>query len=145
MKRMRLFVVLAGLALVLGASACGSGSGDTSSTIPSSVANRLAAQSESIAAALDAGDECEAAQQADDLRHAADEAIAKGSIPAAYQSDLEAAVTSLQNTVNCPPPPDQGNQGEGGDGKGKEHHKHDGLTIGTTTTTTTSTTPGEGD
>ena len=147
---MRLFIGLAALAVMLGAASCGSGSGNSASAIPSSVANRLAAQSESIAAALDAGDKCGAAQQADNLRHAADEAIARGSVPAAYQSDLEAAVTNLQNIVNCPPPTNEDGHGdEQGKDKGKGHHKHDSLTLGTTTTATTTaattTTAGEGD
>lgn len=136
---MRLLIGLALLAILLAAAGCG-GSGESSSAIPSSVASRLAAQSESIAAALDAGDECGAAKQADDLRHAADVATASGSIPVAYQGDLEAAVTNLQNTVNCPPPEEdsQGDEGPGnGRGKAKGHQKHDGLTIGTSTDTTT--------
>ena len=72
-----------------------------SAAIPQSVADRLAAQSESIAAAWEAGDTCGAAQQADDLKHAADDAIAAGDIPAAYQDELESAVENLQNTANC--------------------------------------------
>ena len=140
---MRSLIGLVLLAIVLAAAGCG-GSGEGSSAIPSSVASRLATQSESIAAALEAGDECGAAKEADDLRHAADEAIASGSIPATYQPDLETAVTNLQDTVNCPPPEEdsQGDESPGnGRGKAKGHHKHDGLTVGTSTGTTT----GEGD
>jgi hypothetical protein len=138
---MRPLVAIAALAVVLAAAACG-GSGESSSAIPSSVAGRLAAQSESIAAAWEAGDRCGAAQQADDLRHAADEAIAAGEIPVAYQRALEAAVTNLQNTANCPPPEEdsQGDEGNG-HGKAKGHDKHGTPTIGTSTGTTT----GEGD
>jgi hypothetical protein len=145
---MRLFIGLAALAFVLVTAGCGSGSnpGDTSVAIPSSVASALAAQSESIADALDAGDECGAAHRADDLRHAADEAIASGSIPAAYRSDLETAVTNLQTIVNCPPPDknNQGHEDEGhghGHGKPKGDDKHDGPPSATSTGTTT----GEGD
>jgi hypothetical protein len=148
---MRSFIGIAALAAAL-AAGCGSSAKNTSSTgIPASVANRLAAQSESIAAAWDAGDQCGAAQQADDLRHAADQAIADGSVPAAYQDDLDAAVTNLQNSANCPPPSDEdpGNDEKGKDkGKAKGHDKHDPLptlTTTTTTTTTTATTTGEGD
>jgi hypothetical protein len=150
MKRMRLFIGLAALAFVLVTAGCGSGSnpGDTPAAIPSSVASDLAAQSESIADALDAGDECGAAHQADDLRHAADEAIAGGSIPAAYRSDLETAVTNLQTIVNCPPP-DKNNQGHEDEGHGpakpKGHDKHDGPPSVTSTGTTAGTTTGEAD
>ena len=143
---MRLFIGLALLALVSAAAGCG-GSGETSA-IPSSVAAGLAAKSESIAAAIDAGDECGAAKQADDLRHATDEAIANGSIPVDYQRDLQAAVANLQNTVNCPPPPPhenpQGDEGNG-EGKAKGHKKHDALTVSTSTATSTGTTTGQGD
>jgi hypothetical protein len=136
---MRLSSALASLALVLALAACGgSGAGDTSSAaIPSGVANRLANMSDSVAASWEAGDQCGAAQQADQLRHAADDAIASGQIPAAYQDDLEAAITNLQNTANCPaaPPPPKEH-----DDKGKKgHDKHDdtGVTITTGTTGTT--------
>jgi len=137
---MRLFIGLAALAVVLGAVGCGSGSGssqgDTTAAIPSSVASDLAAQSESIASALDAGDECGAAQQADDLRHAVEDAVAAGEIPAAYQDELEAAVENLQNTANCTEEGDEDK--EHGKGKAKGHDKHDeGVTITTDTLGTT--------
>jgi hypothetical protein len=141
---MRLSIALAALAVMLGAAGCGgASSSETQSSIPESVAGRLAAQSDSIAAALEAGDDCGAAQQADDLRHAADKAISTGEVPAAYQGELEAAVTSLQNAVNCAPEEDsQGD--ENGKGKEKGHDKHDGgLTV--ETGTTAGTTTGEGD
>jgi hypothetical protein len=139
MNRMRLSIALAALAVLLAAAGCGSASsGESQSSIPESVAGRLADQSESIAAALEAGDDCGAAQQADDLRHAADEAISTGQIPTVYQDDLEAAVTSLQNTVNCARPEEDSQGDEHGNGKAKGHQKHDGLTIVTGTT-------GEGD
>ena len=110
-----------------------------SAAIPHSVAGRLAAQSESIAAAWEAGDTCGAARQADDLRHAADDAIAAGDIPAAYQDELESAVVNLQNTANCTEE-DSEDHGKGEDkGKGRGHDKHDESetvmtdTVGTTT------------
>jgi hypothetical protein len=138
MKLMRPAVALAALALVLALAGCGGARSSTeSSAIPSSVANRLAAQSESIAAAWEAGDHCGAAKQADDLKHAADAAIAAGEIPAAYQDDLAAAVVNLQNTANCDEG-DQGGEDEGGDhGKAKGHDKHDGETVPTDTIGTT--------
>jgi hypothetical protein len=128
---------LASLALVLALAGCGGATPQTeSSAIPRSAANKLAAQSESIAAAWEAGDACGAAQQADDLRHALEDAVAAGEIPAAYQDELEAAVENLQNTANCTEEGDEDN--EHGKGKAKGHDKHDeGVTITTDTLGTT--------
>ena len=132
---------LASLAVVLAFAGCGGATPTQteSAAIPHSVAGRLAAQSESIAAAWEAGDTCGAARQADDLRHAADDAIAAGDIPAAYQDELESAVVNLQNTANCTEE-DSEDHGKGEDkGKGRGHDKHDESetvmtdTVGTTT------------
>jgi len=132
---------LPSLAVVLALAGCGGATTTQteSAAIPHSVAGRLAAQSESIAAAWEAGDTCGAARQADDLRHAADDAIAAGDIPAAYQDELESAVVNLQNTANCTEE-DSEDHGKGEDkGKGRGHDKHDESetvmtdTVGTTT------------
>jgi hypothetical protein len=140
---MRPAIAFAALALVLALAGCGGASGEPeSSAIPRSVASRLAAQSESIAAAWQAGDQCGAAQQADDLKHAADEAIAAGEIPVAYKDDLEAAVVNLQNTANCIEEPEEKDDHGKGEDKGKGHDKHDGVTV--TTETLMDTTTGEG-
>jgi hypothetical protein len=141
MKAMRP-AALASLAVVLAVAGCGGATPTQtkSAEIPRSVANRLAAQSESIAAAWEAGDECGAAQQADDLRHAADDAVASGDIPAAYQDELESAVVNLQNTANCVEEDDHEDQGKGEDeGKGKGHDKHDDTATITTDTLGTTT------
>lgn len=130
---------LASLAVVVALAGCG-GAAPTQkkAAIPTSVANKLAAQSESIAAAWEAGDTCGAAQQADELKHAADDAVAAGQIPAAYRDDLEAAVVNLQNTANCTVESDE-DQGpdesrDKGKGKAKGQDKHDdGVTIETDT------------
>ena len=130
---------LVSLAVVLALAGCGGATPTQteSASIPRSVADRLAAQSESIAAAWEAGDTCGAAQQAYDLKHAADEAIAAGDIPAAYQDELESAVENLQNTANCTEEGDEDEQGKG-KGKAKGHDKHDeGVTITTDTVGTT--------
>ena len=126
---------LASLAVVLALAGCGGATPTQteSASIPRSVADRLAAQSESIAAAWEAGDTCGAAKQADDLKHAADDAIRAGDIPAAYQDELESAVENLQNTANCTE--EQDNEEHD---KGKGHDKHDeGVTITTDTVGTT--------
>ena len=141
MKTMRP-AALPSLAVVLALAGCGGATPTQteSAAIPHSVAGRLAAQSESIAAAWEAGDTCGAARQADDLRHAADDAIAAGDIPAAYQDELESAVLNLQNTANCTEEEDHEDHGKGkGEDKGKGHDKHDESetvmtdTVGTTT------------
>jgi hypothetical protein len=113
------------LAFVVALAGCG-GSASTptsSSAIPHSVADRLAGQSEAIVAAWDAGDTCAAATKADELKDAAEQAIAAGDVPAAYQDDLESAVVNLQNNANCT---DEG-EGEGdedhGPGEAKGHDK----------------------
>jgi len=128
---------LVSLAVVLALAGCGGATPTQteSASIPRSVADRLAAQSESIAAAWEAGDTCGAAKQADDLKHAADDAIRAGDIPAAYQDELESAVENLQNTANCT---EEADEEEHGKGKAKGHDKHDeGMTITTDTVGTT--------
>jgi hypothetical protein len=146
MKTMRP-AALAWLACVVALAGCGgAGSTDTSSSaIPQSVADRLAGQSEAIVAAWDAGDTCGAATKADELKDAAEQAIAAGDIPASYQDDLESAVVNLQNTANCTEEPE--NEGHGPDkdkekpppkpkkpkGPGKHGHEITTDTIGTTT------------
>ena len=132
---------LASLALVLALAGCGGATSTEtqSAAIPSSVAEQLAAQSESIAQTWPT-DPCGAAQEADDLKHAVDDAIASGEIPAAYQDELEAAAVNLQNTANCPEEHGDENQDEDhGNDKGKGHDKHNnGLTVPTDTLGTTS-------
>ena len=134
--RMRLVSALAPLALVLVLAACSGGSTtDTSAAIPGPVAKRLAGLSDKVAAAWDAGDKCGAAQDADELRHAADDAIASGEIPAAYRDALEAAVTNLQNNANCPAPAKPSENEDKGKKKGHDKHNDEGSTITTDTTT----------
>ena len=131
---------LVSLALVVALAGCGGAAPtNTQSAIPRSVAERLATQSESIAETW-GSDPCGAAQQADDLKHAVDDAIASGEIPAAYQDELEAAAVNLQNTANCPEEPGEKDKGDDhGKGKDKGHDKNDEAvtvptdTIGTTT------------
>jgi hypothetical protein len=138
------------LLLVLALAACGGDDATQTGSqraIPGSVADRLAAMSDSIASSWAAGDECGAARQADELRHATDEAISSGAIPVSYRDELEAAVTNLQNTANCPapaPPPAPDDKGEPkpkggpkGEDKDKKGHDKPGEGVATTTGTTT--------
>jgi hypothetical protein len=133
------------LALVLALAACGGATPTEtqSAAIPRSVAEQLAAQSESIAETWPS-DPCGAAKEADDLKHAVDDAIASGEIPAAYADELEAAAVNLQNTANCVE--DNGEGDDHGKDKGKEkgHDKKDDEAL-TITTDTIGTTTEEGD
>jgi hypothetical protein len=115
-------------AAVLAAAGCGGAERATETTpprptIPREVADDLAARSEAIAEALDAGDVCTAAVRADELNHATIGAINEGKVPRAFQEDLQARANELVNTINCPPPPttteedDKGGEGKGGEGK----------------------------
>jgi hypothetical protein len=121
------------IAAVLAAAGCGGGerSAETTApppTLPRSVADDLAARSDAIADALDAGDVCTAAVRADELKDATIAAINNGQVPSAFQEDLQARANELVNTVNCPPPPttteETDDQGEG-KGRGKNKKKGD--------------------
>ena len=132
---------LASLALMLALAGCGGATSTEtqSSAIPRSVAERLAAQSEAIAQTW-ATDPCGAAQEADDLKHAVDDAIASGDIPAAYQDELEGAAVNLQNTANCTE--DHGEEDEEhGKDEGNDKQEDD-VTVTTVTTDTLGITSG---
>jgi hypothetical protein len=114
-------------AVALAASGCGGGerSADTTApprpTLPRNVAEDLAARSDAVADALDAGDVCTAAVRADELRGATITAINNGQVPQEFQEDLQARANELVNTVNCPPPPTTTEKtDENGKGPGKK-------------------------
>jgi hypothetical protein len=140
---------LASLALVLVLTGCGGATSThtRSPAIPHSTAERLAAQSESIAERWPA-DPCGAAKEADDFKDAVVEAIASGEIPAAYQEELEAAAVNLQNTANCPTESAEGDEhgnGKGhGNGNANGHDKHDDEGALIPADTIGATTEGEG-
>ena len=100
-----------------------------------------------IAAALEGGDQCGAAQLADELKDGVDAAISEGQVPASLRGELERTATDLQNEINCEEKPKE-EHGEKGEEKG--HEEDETATVGTststtTTTTTTSTTTTEGE
>jgi chromosome segregation ATPase len=104
MRRGGTWLALAGAVLAL--AACGGG-GDArpeEPTLPRGLAERLAQESEGIADQLEAGDQCGAAEQADVLEDAVEQAIADGDVPDAFQAELTATARKLQNDVNCPQP-----------------------------------------
>jgi hypothetical protein len=98
-----LVILLAPAALVLGA--CGSGDGDTTKPQPPPVsaatAAHLAKLSDRVASDLDAGDTCDAAHAADDLKAA----IQESDLPANLRPGVDAVAGDLVDQVNCPPPP----------------------------------------
>jgi hypothetical protein len=117
--------------------AAGCGGGGASSPPPSrpaidpTVAEQLAATSESIADSLDGDDVCHAAGLADDLNSQVNAAIAAGKVPRRFQDDLRARAAELVNTVNCPAPAQtqtttqQDNGDEDGNGKAKQKGKEE--------------------
>jgi hypothetical protein len=97
---------LAATGALLALAGCGGGDARPEEPgLPRAVAERLAQESEAIADKLDAGDTCGAAQQADVLEDAVQQAIGSGDVPAAFQGELVQTARQLQNDVNCPQPP----------------------------------------
>lgn len=88
------------------------------------MAEDLAARSDAVADALDAGDVCTAAVRADELNDATVAAINNGQVPQEFQEDLQARANELVNAVNCPPPPTTTEEKEEeGEGKGRGKKK----------------------
>lgn len=111
-------VLLASATLL--APACG-GSGETAPAapkLPRALAESLAAKSDAVAARLDAGDSCGAAEEATSLQQAALAAIEDGKVPAAFEAELEANVTELAGQIRCEEDDEQSGKGRG-KGKGK--------------------------
>jgi hypothetical protein len=115
-------------ALAVTLAGCGGGSEQEPppSRIDQATAETLAAESERIAELLDAGDECTAAHQADELKRSVDRAVAAGRVPSDLGTELAKTAEALVNEVNCPPPPpppdedeDEDDEGKKGKGKGK--------------------------
>jgi hypothetical protein len=125
---------LAAFCLAIALAGCGGGSSPTTAQaeLPRALADDLASKSDSIADALDAGDQCKAAQLADELKNAVEAAVSGGQVPSAFQGELVRNATDLQNEVNC----DEKKHEDKGK---KEGHKQDGetTTLGTTISTTT--------
>ena len=128
---------LLGLTALVFAAGCGGG-GESSPppsrpAIDPTVAEQLAATSDSIADSLDGDDVCHAAGLADSLNSQVNAAIAAGKVPPRFQDDLRARATELVNTVNCPASAptatatatatQEDNGDEDGNGKGKKKGK----------------------
>ena len=128
---------LAALSLAVALVGCGS-SAQTSAgepALPRAVGASLADKADEIASALEGGDECRAAQLADELKDGVEAAVARGQIPAALRGELERTATELQNEVNCEQKPKEEHEDKG---EKKGHDKHDDTTtLGTTLGTST--------
>ena len=118
-------VVLGALAL----SGCGSNGEDTVAEpprIPAAKGTQLAELSERIAGDLDAGDECSAAESADDLLNA----IERAHLDKRF-SDAKTVATSLAERIDCPPPPAPTNaEEEQDDGPGNGNGGGQGRGVG---------------
>jgi hypothetical protein len=136
--RFATWLAAAGCALAL--AGCGGGSEVTPSepAIPAPVADDLASQSDAIAASLEGGDVCGAAQQADALNDSVNNAVQNGQIPRVLQGELQKVVAELVNTVNCEEPKEEDE--EKGNGKGKGKDKDDEAVVTDTTITVGTTT-----
>jgi hypothetical protein len=95
--------VLPSLAAV--AAACGGGEQASAPTLAEPLAERLAAQSEAVAASVDLGDGCTAQRQLGELERASERAIAAGRIDAALQGELRATLRALRAGIDCDPAP----------------------------------------
>jgi hypothetical protein len=84
-------------------SACG-GAERASPTLPAPLADRLAAQSDSVADALDEGDGCEALRRLELLDRAAERAISAERVPAELRGELRRSLRTLRAGIDCAPP-----------------------------------------
>ena len=92
--------------------------------LPAALAQQLAAQSDEVAAKLDAGDGCGALAAAQRLQQLTIAAINERRVPAAFQEPLAAAANDLPAKIHCTLPQPPAAQ-EKHHGKGK-HKGHDG-------------------
>ena len=113
-------------AAVLSLSAC-SGSHQRTAPpprLPRPVAQKLAARTDAVAAALAASDPCRAAALARRLQQDTIASINSGRVAAALQEPLSGAVNDLVGRIVCVPPPPQEEHGRG---KHKGHdNQHEG-------------------
>ena len=103
--------------------------------MPKAVASSLADKADAIASALEGGDQCAAAQLADELKDGVEAAVSGGQVPAALSGELERTATELQNEVNCEDKPKEEPEDKG-EKKGLDKHD-DTTTLGTTVGTST--------
>jgi hypothetical protein len=118
----------AALLAALGLAGCGGGSEHRAAAppkLPPALATSLAARSDRVAQALDAGDACGAAALAKDLQQQTIAAINAHRVPAPFQEDLAASVTDLASRIECVPVQHPRSHGKH-KGKDKDKEKHHG-------------------
>jgi hypothetical protein len=112
--------VLAALCLA----GCGSGSNTRAAPqprLPQPVAAALASASDEVAAALRAGDSCQAFSLAQNLQQDTVAAINRGKIPGPFQEDLGSTVADLLSRIRCVPAQSTHDNGKH---KGQKKNKH---------------------
>jgi hypothetical protein len=108
--------------------ACGSTTKQPAPVRPkldATLAETLAARSDAVAEALDAGDSCRASTLVQDLQRQTISAINARRVPASLQEPLQAAVNDLAARIRCVPPPqdeDKKDKHRGKHGKKRKHH-----------------------
>ncbi|HEY1366889.1 MAG TPA: hypothetical protein VGF23_07240 [Gaiellaceae bacterium] len=121
------------------AAGCGGreAAGPSPPELPRPLAQQLAGASDSVAAALAAGDGCTALRRATSLQRSVIAAINAHRVPPVFQEPLLGAVNALAERVHCqpkPPPPaapvadqgddDQGDHGRRDRGRHRGHGRH---------------------
>ena len=113
----------AALAAALCLSGCGSGPDHRAAPpprLPSTVASSLAARSDEVARALEAGVWCRAASLARQLQQQTIAAINAHRVPVVFQEDLAATVNDLVGRIVCVPGPER--RKDNGKHKGQKKH-----------------------
>jgi hypothetical protein len=112
---------------------CGGDGGAETPLLPQDLANSLAAQSDAVAASLDGGNPCGAADQARALRERVIAAVNEGRVPAGLQEELGSAANDLAATTEtacteaqAPPVATDEDEDEDEKGKGKGKSKEKG-------------------
>ena len=123
---------MAALACALLVSACGGEERAPAPKLPTALAERLAARSDSVAERLEGGDACAALEEAEALQAETIAAVNEGRIPQVFQEELLGSVTALVESIDCTPPPapDQEDADEGEDGEDDERGRGKGKQKG---------------
>ena len=115
--------LVAALAAALSLSGCGSGPGHRAAPppkLPPAIASSLAARSDEVARALEAGNACRAAGLARQLQQQTIAAVNAHRVPAAFQEDLASTASDLVGRITCVPA--QKPEHEKGKHKGEKKH-----------------------
>ena len=94
--------------------------------LPHALATQWRAQADAVAAALAAGDGCEARRRAAALQATVIDAVNRHRVPPRFQETLLGSVTGLAARIGCtpPPPPTVDDDDEHGQGHAKHGHGH---------------------